>query len=253
MKFSGKVRNGPLNKRLNFGGDPDRSLDTWFVFRIRHYWNWEIRKVVNGHKSAAHTDLPDECYTTWTFYYKFTAESDSEWMLRNSQHLEKLRAWVEWQLVDSQWTITLQCFLPPCMYVCVCVSPPVDGQSAQDALRVSSCWCGRVLERASFVIWLYRARPALVCSTASCLEPLHIVYVYTNWTKSIHKMQYIRYSVFFFACVRTLHLLKYAFFMMWNSDSWKILRKARKHNVKFIVDIDREPQKEPTYYGRPME
>jgi len=25
-------------------------------FRIRHYW--EIRKVVNGHRSAAHTDLP---------------------------------------------------------------------------------------------------------------------------------------------------------------------------------------------------
>jgi len=27
------------------------------VFRIRHYW--EIRKVVNGHKSAAHPDSPD--------------------------------------------------------------------------------------------------------------------------------------------------------------------------------------------------
>jgi len=24
MKFSGKVGNGPTNKRLNFGGDPDR-------------------------------------------------------------------------------------------------------------------------------------------------------------------------------------------------------------------------------------
>ena len=30
---------------------------TGIVFRIRHYW--EIRKVVNGHKSAADTDLPD--------------------------------------------------------------------------------------------------------------------------------------------------------------------------------------------------
>jgi len=29
-------------------------LDTGIVFRIRHYW--EIQKVVNGHKSAAHTD-----------------------------------------------------------------------------------------------------------------------------------------------------------------------------------------------------
>jgi len=27
------------------------------VFWIRHYW--EIRKLVNGHKSAAHTDSPD--------------------------------------------------------------------------------------------------------------------------------------------------------------------------------------------------
>jgi len=56
MKFSGKVGNGPLNKRLNFGGVSDH-LDTGIVFRIRHYW--EIRKVVNGHKSAAHTDSPD--------------------------------------------------------------------------------------------------------------------------------------------------------------------------------------------------
>ena len=32
-------------------------LDTETVFRIHHYR--EIRKVVNGHKSAAHTDSPD--------------------------------------------------------------------------------------------------------------------------------------------------------------------------------------------------
>ena len=42
MKFAGKVGNGPVNKRLNFGG----GKDTGIVFRIRHYW--EIRKVVNG-------------------------------------------------------------------------------------------------------------------------------------------------------------------------------------------------------------
>jgi len=47
MKFSGKVGNG---------GDPDHRLDIRIFFRIRHCW--EIRKVVNGHKSAAHTDLP---------------------------------------------------------------------------------------------------------------------------------------------------------------------------------------------------
>jgi len=57
MKFSGKVGNGPLNKTLNFGGDPDHRLYTGIVFRIRHYR--EIRTGVNGHKSAAHTDSPD--------------------------------------------------------------------------------------------------------------------------------------------------------------------------------------------------
>jgi len=44
MKFSRKVGNWPMNKTLNFGGDPDHRLDTGLVFRIRHYW--EIRKVV---------------------------------------------------------------------------------------------------------------------------------------------------------------------------------------------------------------
>ena len=47
-KTSGKVgNNGPMNKWLNFVGDPDHRLDTGIVFRICHYW--EIRKVVNGH------------------------------------------------------------------------------------------------------------------------------------------------------------------------------------------------------------
>ena len=47
MKFSGKVGNEPLNKRLNFGGDLDHRLDTGIVFLIRHYW--ETRKVANEH------------------------------------------------------------------------------------------------------------------------------------------------------------------------------------------------------------
>jgi len=46
-----KVGNGPMNKRLNFGGDPDHRLDTGIVLRILHCW--EIRKVDTGHKSAA--------------------------------------------------------------------------------------------------------------------------------------------------------------------------------------------------------
>jgi len=44
MKFLVKVGNGPMKKRLNFGGDLNHRLDTGIVFRIRHYW--EIRKVV---------------------------------------------------------------------------------------------------------------------------------------------------------------------------------------------------------------
>jgi len=50
MKFSEKVGNGPMNKRLNFGGDMDRCLDTGIVFWIRHYW--EIRKVVSSDCAA---------------------------------------------------------------------------------------------------------------------------------------------------------------------------------------------------------
>jgi len=42
---------------IKFGGDHHQ--DTGIVFRIRHYW--EIQKVVNRHKSAAHTDSPDGC------------------------------------------------------------------------------------------------------------------------------------------------------------------------------------------------
>jgi len=47
MKFSGTVGNGPLNKLLNFDGDPDHCLDTGIVFQIRHYW--EKGKLVNEH------------------------------------------------------------------------------------------------------------------------------------------------------------------------------------------------------------
>jgi len=56
-EISRKVGSGPVNKRLNFGGDPNNSPHTGIVFRICHHW--EVQKVVNGHKSAAHTDSPD--------------------------------------------------------------------------------------------------------------------------------------------------------------------------------------------------
>jgi len=44
MKFSGKVGNGPVNKWLNLGGDPDhRVIDTGIVFLIRHCWEmWKL-------------------------------------------------------------------------------------------------------------------------------------------------------------------------------------------------------------------
>jgi len=45
MKFSRKVGNGPVNKWLHCGGDPDHRLDTGAAFRIHQYW--EIRKVVS--------------------------------------------------------------------------------------------------------------------------------------------------------------------------------------------------------------
>jgi len=48
-----KVENWSVDKRLNFCGDPDHRLDTGIAFRILHYW--QIRKVENGRKSAAHT------------------------------------------------------------------------------------------------------------------------------------------------------------------------------------------------------
>jgi len=47
MKFSGKVGNGPMDKSLNFGGNPNHGPDVEIVFVIRHYW--QIRKVVNEH------------------------------------------------------------------------------------------------------------------------------------------------------------------------------------------------------------
>jgi len=45
---------------VKFQWRPDHRVDTVntrIVFRSRHYW--EIRKMFNGHKSAAHTNSPD--------------------------------------------------------------------------------------------------------------------------------------------------------------------------------------------------
>jgi len=43
MKFSGKVGSGPVNKGLNFGGDPDHRLDIEIVsvfVTIGRYGKW---------------------------------------------------------------------------------------------------------------------------------------------------------------------------------------------------------------------
>jgi len=50
MKFSGNVGNGPMNKRLNFGGEMNHCLDIGIVFRIRHYW--EIRNQPTALRDA---------------------------------------------------------------------------------------------------------------------------------------------------------------------------------------------------------
>jgi len=47
MKFTGKVGNGPVNKLLNFGGDPDHRLDTGIVsgfVTIGRYRKWSTDK-----------------------------------------------------------------------------------------------------------------------------------------------------------------------------------------------------------------
>jgi len=55
MKFSGKDGNGPMNKWLNFGGDPDYRLDTGIFLWICHCW--EIGKVVSPNGGTVKTCL----------------------------------------------------------------------------------------------------------------------------------------------------------------------------------------------------
>jgi len=49
MRFSVKVGNRPINKRSNFGGDPDHRLDTRIVFGIRitigRYGKWLLTYI----------------------------------------------------------------------------------------------------------------------------------------------------------------------------------------------------------------
>jgi len=47
MKFSGKVGNGPMNRWLNFGGDPGHRLDTKIAFPITigRYGKWLLADI----------------------------------------------------------------------------------------------------------------------------------------------------------------------------------------------------------------
>ena len=88
MKFSGKVGNGPTNKRLNFGGDLAHRLDIEIIFRIRHYW--EIRKVVNGHSfiricqmaALVRCALEEVCTVPVLLVANFTHKPQAGWIIR---------------------------------------------------------------------------------------------------------------------------------------------------------------------------
>jgi len=54
MKFSGKVGDEPLNKMVKFWRRSGSLSGYGDCFP-----DWEIRKVISGHESAAHTDSPD--------------------------------------------------------------------------------------------------------------------------------------------------------------------------------------------------
>ena len=47
MKFSEKIGNGPMNKQLNFVGDPGHRLDTGIVYRTRYgrYGKWLLKDI----------------------------------------------------------------------------------------------------------------------------------------------------------------------------------------------------------------
>jgi len=55
MKFSGKVGKWPVNKRLNFGGDPDHRLDTEIVF----FGFVTVERYGKCIQSFIYTDSPD--------------------------------------------------------------------------------------------------------------------------------------------------------------------------------------------------
>jgi len=113
MKFSETASNGPMNKWLIFGGDPDHCLDTGIVFRIRHYW--EIRKVVS-------TDCTVWCCSAWHALAGITIETD----VMSSAHD---RQW-DWYRDTGQtcfvevctvpvllfWTVDVSCCLCLCMW-----------------------------------------------------------------------------------------------------------------------------------------
>jgi len=113
MKFSRKVGNAPMNKWLNFSGDPDHHLDTGIVFRIHHYW--KIRKVAStdcaarrcsaGHtiaiatmtslrhrpRQTATTDVPWRRYALSQCFYTVSEKTSHFWLAIILTHTIRLR------------------------------------------------------------------------------------------------------------------------------------------------------------------
>jgi len=62
MKFSGKIGNGPTNKRLNFGGDPDHRLQGLFsgFVTIGRYgkWNGVVIATMTSLRHRPTTEVP---------------------------------------------------------------------------------------------------------------------------------------------------------------------------------------------------
>ena len=74
MKFAGKVGSGPVNKRLNFSGDPGNRLDRG----IPQYW--DIRKVVSTdcaarRCSAEHAQAGNTITTMTSLLHRPTTDS----------------------------------------------------------------------------------------------------------------------------------------------------------------------------------
>jgi len=75
MKFSATIGNEPMNKWLNFDGDPDHHLDTRIVFRIRHYWEISVRKLLTDINLLLHPVIHSHRFARWRDWYRDTGKT----------------------------------------------------------------------------------------------------------------------------------------------------------------------------------